>query len=157
VVRIHALWIHLLKSGTGADSLEDGSASPSRGFPRRADPTRFRPEGREVIMDRAPCPQCGDDSTVAGWADKPDHAHFFQPDGIHWLRHLLRHFGQNNHVSLPDRLRACLTCGLIWNSLDAEQLRELVGRESVANGRPRRSTVPAGWPPALEGRSEAPS
>jgi hypothetical protein len=85
-------------------------------------------------MDRAPCPQCGDDSTVAGWADEPDLAHFFRPDGIHWLRHLLRHFGQNTHVSLPDRFRACLTCGLIWNSRDAEQLRELVGRESVAVG-----------------------
>jgi hypothetical protein len=85
-------------------------------------------------MDRTPCPRCGDDSTVTGWADKPDQPHFFQPDGIHWLRHLLWHFGQTTHVPLPERFRACLSCGLIWNSLPTEQLRELLGRESVSVG-----------------------
>jgi hypothetical protein len=83
-------------------------------------------------MDHVHCPRCGDDSTVTGWGDTDEHA--FQPDGIHWLKHVLWHFGQTTHVSLPDRFRACLACGLIWNSLPPDQLRELIGRESVAVG-----------------------
>jgi hypothetical protein len=58
----------------------------------------------------------------------------FQPDGIRWLRHLLSHFGETTHVRLPDRFRACLACGLIWNSLTPEQLREVLSREAVAVG-----------------------
>lgn len=85
-------------------------------------------------MDCARCPRCGDDTTVAGWADLPDHALSFQPDGIHWLRHLLWHFGETTHVQLPERFLACLECGLIWNSLPPERLREVVGRESVPVG-----------------------
>jgi hypothetical protein len=64
----------------------------------------------------------------------PDHARHFQPDGIHWLRHLLWHFGETTHVDLPDRFRACLTCGLIWNSLPLDRLQELVDREAVTVG-----------------------
>jgi hypothetical protein len=85
-------------------------------------------------MDHESCPKCGDNSTVAGWNDEPDHAHVFQPDGIHWLRHLLWHFGETTHVDLPDRFRACLACGLIWNRLPPEKLREVVSREAVAVG-----------------------
>jgi hypothetical protein len=85
-------------------------------------------------MNRTPCPRCNDNTTVVGWADAPDHARSFQPDGIHWLRHLLWHFGQTTHVRLPERFQACLACGLIWNSLPTEQLRELVGREAVVSG-----------------------
>ena len=85
-------------------------------------------------MDRAHCPRCGADTTVAGWTDEPDHARSFQPDGIHWLRHLLRHFGETTHVHLPERFRACLACGLIWNSLPPEQLREVLSREAVPVG-----------------------
>jgi hypothetical protein len=85
-------------------------------------------------MDHTPCPRCGDDKTVAGWCDLPDQSHLFQPDGIHWLRHLLSHFGESTHVRLPDRFRACLACGLIWNSLPPEQLREVLSREAVPVG-----------------------
>ena len=85
-------------------------------------------------MDRATCPRCGDAATVAGWADAPDRARSFQPDGIHWLRHLLWHFGEATHLGLPERFRACLGCGLIWNSLPPEQLSALIGREEVAVG-----------------------
>jgi hypothetical protein len=58
----------------------------------------------------------------------------FQPDGIHWLRHLFRRFGESTHVRMPDRFRACQACGLIWNSLPPEQLREVLSREAVAVG-----------------------
>jgi hypothetical protein len=85
-------------------------------------------------MDPARCPRCGDNTTVAGWQDVPDHARYFQPDGIHWLRHMLWHFGQTTHVNLPDRFQACLACGLIWNSLPPEQLRKVVEREAVEVG-----------------------
>jgi hypothetical protein len=85
-------------------------------------------------MDHAPCPRCGADTSVAGWSDSPDQSHLFQPDGIHWMRHLLWHFGETTHVRLPDRFRACLACGLIWNSLPPEELRTLLNREAVAVG-----------------------
>ncbi len=85
-------------------------------------------------MDHTHCPRCGDKTTVAGWTDAPDHAVSFQPDGIHWLRHLLWHFGETTHVRLPERFRACLACGLIWNSLPPGKLREVVGREAVVVG-----------------------
>jgi hypothetical protein len=85
-------------------------------------------------MDRALCPRCGEGTTVTGWTDEPDHARSFQPDGIRWLRHILWHFGETTHVHLPERFRACLACGLIWNSLPAEQLREIVEREALAVG-----------------------
>ena len=85
-------------------------------------------------MDLASCPRCGASTTVAGWTDAPNHAHSFQPDGIHWLRHLLWHFGEATHVRLPERFRACLACGLIWNSLPPERLREVIAREAVVLG-----------------------
>jgi hypothetical protein len=85
-------------------------------------------------MEHVPCPRCGDDKSVAGWTDPPDKACSFQPDGIHWLRHLLWHFGETTHIRLPDRFRACQACGLIWNSLSPEQLREVLSREAVAVG-----------------------
>jgi hypothetical protein len=75
-------------------------------------------------MDRVRCPQCGGDTSVVGWTDVPDHARYFQSDGIHCVRHLLWHFGQATHVDLPDLFRACLSCALIWNSLPPEQLRD---------------------------------
>ncbi len=85
-------------------------------------------------MEKVRCPRCGDNTTVAGWNDVPEHAHSFQPDGIHWLRHVLWHFGETTHVDLPDRFRACLACGLIWNSLPPEQMRAVLSREEVAVG-----------------------
>ena len=91
-------------------------------------------------MDRAPCPRCGDDKTVAGWCDLPDQSHLFQPDGIHWLRHLLSHFGESTHVRVPDRFRACLACGLIWNSLPPNNYaRSSTAKRSpsATNGCPR--------------------
>jgi hypothetical protein len=95
---------------------------------------RFRPSGYEVNMDHTPCPRCGDDSSVAGWTDPQEQSWLFQPDGIHWLRHLFRRFGESTHVRMPDRFRACQACGLIWNSLPPEQLREVLSREAVAVG-----------------------
>jgi hypothetical protein len=83
-------------------------------------------------MDRVPCPRCGDDKSVVGWTDPPEQSCSFQPDGIHWLRHLLWHFGETTHVRLPDRFRACQARGLICNSLSPEQLREVLNREGVA-------------------------
>lgn len=79
-------------------------------------------------------PRCGAETTVTGWNDVPDHARSFQPDGIHWPRHLLWHYGEATHVDLPERFRACLGCGLIWNSLPPGKLREVVGREAVTVG-----------------------
>ena len=92
-------------------------------------------------MEKVRCPRCGDNTTVAGWNDVPEHAHSFQPDGIHWLRHVLWHFGETTHVDLPDRFRACLACGLIWNSLPPEQFaRSSAARRwpsAKKNGSPR--------------------
>jgi hypothetical protein len=82
-------------------------------------------------MSHTPCPRCGGVRTVAGWADDPGHAASFQPDGVHWLRHLLWHCGESTHVALPDRFRACLARGLVWNRPAADQLSELVGREAA--------------------------
>jgi hypothetical protein len=134
VVRIFIFWIHLLKFGTDNDQIPVGSPSFLEALPRPADPTHFYPSGREVNMDNAPCPRCGDDKTVAGWSDLPDHSCSFEPDTMHWMRHLLWHFGESPHVRLPDRFRACLSCGLIWNSLPPERLREVLSREAVAVG-----------------------
>jgi hypothetical protein len=85
-------------------------------------------------MDHARCPRCGENETVAGWTDLPEQSCSFQPDGIHWLRHILWHFGETTHVRLLERFRACLACGLIWNCLPPEQLRDLLTREAVAGG-----------------------
>ena len=85
-------------------------------------------------MEPATCPRCGVDTTVAGWTDESEHARSFQPAGIHWLRHLLWHYGETTRVRLPDRFQACLACGLIWNSLPPEQLREVIDREAVTVG-----------------------
>ena len=85
-------------------------------------------------MEHARCPRCGTDTTVVGWSDTSDQHRSFQPDGIHWLRHLLMHLGETTQIHLPDRYRACLECGLIWNSLPPEQLRTVLSGESVAIG-----------------------
>ena len=86
-------------------------------------------------MDRTPCPRCGDDKTVAGWTDGPENARSFQPDGIHWLRHLLWHFGETTHVRLPERFRACLACGLALASLNPEELRNFIDNHGTEEAR----------------------
>ena len=138
LIRINIFCIHLLRYGGGADQILDRSSSSLEALPRRADPTYFCPWGREVNMEHAPCPRCGADTTVVGWSDTSDQHRSFQPDGIHWLRHLLMHLGETTQIHLPDRYRACLECGLIWNSLPPEQL----ARCSAANR----------WPSAMSGQ-----
>ena len=68
-------------------------------------------------MDCSPCPRYGDNTTVAGWADLPDHARSFRPDGHEWPWYLDWTFGETTHLRLPERFRAGLACELIWNSL----------------------------------------
>ncbi len=63
------------------------------------------------------CPRCGKDRTIAGIIDEMTRQGSFQPDGIPWLQHLLWCFGQSTAARMQGQFRACLGCGLVWNSL----------------------------------------
>ena len=82
-----------------------------------------------------PCPRCGKSGIVTGIVHHEDDARFFQPDGIRfrWLPYLIGRFGMSRVVSLRNRYRACIDCGLLWNELNPSDLVKLLEREGLAD------------------------
>jgi hypothetical protein len=78
-----------------------------------------------------PCPRCGKDTTVTGSVHLPADK-VFQPDGIRLLEHFLKRLGQPTVIRLLGPYRACLDCGLVWNTLSPDELREVIRREGIA-------------------------
>jgi hypothetical protein len=80
-----------------------------------------------------PCPRCGKSATVTGIVHLEETGRFFQPDGIRfrWLPHFLGRFGMSTVVSLRNRYRACIDCGLVWNELNQGDLLRILEREGI--------------------------
>jgi hypothetical protein len=85
----------------------------------------------KLVVFAEPCPRCGKKATVTGRCAKLFVDQYFQPFGIRWLEHLFCRFGRATDVRTPEHYRACLTCGLVWNNLRPEALRQILEREGI--------------------------
>src|SRR5262249_53218155 len=88
---------------------------------------------QDIAMRSEPCPRCGKHATVTGSVHLPSDK-VFQPDGIRLLHHVLKRLGQPTVVRLLGPYRACLDCGLVWNTLSPGELRMVIEREGIAIG-----------------------
>jgi hypothetical protein len=89
---------------------------------------------RAAVMFTDPCPRCGKSAIVTGIVHQEETGRFFQPDGIRfrWLPFLLLgRFGMSTVVTLRNRYRACIDCGLVWNELNPGDLLKILEREGI--------------------------
>ena len=70
------------------------------------------------------CPSCKCINTVEGSLIREPV--FFQPDG-------LKFFTFDTRVNVLERFQACLECGHIWSSVNADELKDLI----IESGKPK--------------------
>ena len=75
------------------------------------------------------CPRCKDDRTVTGWLYPRDMVSAFVPSKLRWWSFRLRAGVQ---VTLP--YNACPQCGLVWSTLQPEELRSMLDQYGRKGG-----------------------
>jgi len=69
------------------------------------------------------CPSCKCENTVEGDCTFRGPASAFTPDGLKFLT-------LNTMVALSEKFHACLECGHVWSSVNADELRKLLNKSA---------------------------